>query len=66
MLPHRNPLLASAKSVVAVTVEYTARGQRRTKTFTGPTAVARSRAFYRAKLAAGAEPKLVAANRAHP
>lgn len=66
MLPHRNPLLASAKFVVAVTVEYTAHGQRRTKTFTGPRAVTQSRAFYRSKLMAGAEPKIVSANRAHP
>lgn len=66
MLPHHNPLLASAKSVVAVTVEYTAHGQRRSKTFTGSRAVAQSRAFYRAKLKGGAEPRIVAANRAHP
>lgn len=66
MLPHRNPLLASAKSVVGVTVEYTARGQRRTKTFTGLRAVAQSRAFYRAKLKGGAEPRIVTATRAHP
>lgn len=66
MLPHRNPLLASARTVVEVVVEYTVRGERRTKSFTGPKAVSQSKAFYSAKLKAGAEPKIVAANRGHP
>ncbi len=66
MLPHRNPLLASAKFVIEVTVEYTARGQRRAKTFTGPKAYSASRSFYLAKHRAGAMPRIVAANRTHP
>ncbi len=66
MLPHRNPLLASAKSITSVSVEYTARGRRVSKSFIGPAALPRSRAFYNAKLKAGADPRIVAANRAHP
>jgi hypothetical protein len=58
-----NPLLNSAHRVVRVEIEYTRRGARVRKVFAGPRAVPDSRAFYRAKLKAGADPKVVGAAR---
>lgn len=58
-----NPLLAKSKEVTAVVVEYTRAGERVRKTFRGSRAVGDSRSFYRRKLADGADPRVVGADR---
>ena len=63
---HNNPFLMSAKTIVSVEVEYTSKGARVVKIFTGARAVSASRAFYKAKMVAGATPKVVGASRNHP
>ena len=59
-----NPLLAKSHQIVTVRVEYDARnGERVVKEFTGDTSVSASRSFYRAKLRAGKNPRVVGASR---
>lgn len=58
-----NPLLAKSSAVSAVSIEYSVNDVRIRKAFRGPKAVADSRGFYRAKLRAGADPRVVGAGR---